>query len=264
MRTTTSCPYGDRTSGSAAIASAAATGTSQPPASRRPMSGSAPTSALTSAPSSRSSLPAPSEATLHQPFRPPDEDDRHQHVDADAAPLGEEDLAEGVDEADQQRRDQGAGDRADAADDDDDETDDEHARSHAGVDRRERRRDHAGERRERDAAGEDDAIQAPDVDTEAAHHVAVARAGADHHAEPRAVDDGVERERDDQARRRREDAIPRVLHQAAEMEAAGQPFRRRDAVHVVAESEAAQLLEDEDQRVGEQHLLQVVALVEEA
>src|SRR6188768_983427 len=106
MRTTTSCPYGDRTSGRAAIASAAAAGTSQPPASRRPMSGNVPTSARTSAPSARWLLPAPSEATLHQPFGPPDEDDRHQHVDTDAAPLGEEDLAEGVDEADQERGDQ--------------------------------------------------------------------------------------------------------------------------------------------------------------
>src|SRR5678816_1491967 len=164
MRTTTSCPYGESASGRAAMASAAAAGTSQPPASRWPMSGSAPTSARESAAlATTPSLPAPSEATLHQPFRAPDEDDRHQHVDADAAPLSEEDLAEGVDEADQQRRDQRAGDRPDAADDDDDEADDQHARPHAGIDRRERRGDHAGERGERDAAGEDDAIQAPDV-----------------------------------------------------------------------------------------------------
>ena len=35
-----------------------------------------------------------------------------------------------------------------------------------------------------------------------------------------------------------------------------------DAVHVVADDEAAQLLEHEDESVGQQHLLQVVALVE--
>src|SRR5436309_5348104 len=173
------------------MASAAAAGTSQPPASRRAMSGSAPTSARTSSGPTAAIASAPSEATLHQPFGPPDQDDRHQHVDAAAAPLGEEHLAEGVDEADQQRRDQRAGDRADAADDDDDEADDQHARAHAGIDRRERRRDHPGERGEGDAAGEDDAVQTPDVDAETAHHVAVARTGADHHAEAGAVDDRV-------------------------------------------------------------------------
>ena len=36
------------------------------------------------------------------------------------------------------------------------------------------------------------------------------------------------------------------------------------AVHVVADEQAAHLLEDEDQRVGHQHLLQVFALVEVA
>src|SRR4051812_8258347 len=219
MRTTKSCAYGETTSGSAAATSAAAAGTSQPPASWRPMSGNTPTSARTSS----ATVAAASEATLHQPFGAPDQDDRHQHVDADAAPLGEEDLAEGVDEADQQRGDERTGDRADAADDDDDEADDEHARSHPGIDRRQRRRDHAGERGKGDAAGEDDAVEAPDVDAEAAHHVAVAGAGADHHAEPRPVDHRIERERDDEARRRREDAVPRVLHQAAEAKAAGEP-----------------------------------------
>src|SRR3982751_2897438 len=96
IRTTTSCAYGERTSGSAAIASAAAAGTSHPPGSWRPMSGRAPTSARTSlSAAAMPSAPTPSEATLHQPFRAPDEDDRHQHVDADTAPFGEEHLAEG-------------------------------------------------------------------------------------------------------------------------------------------------------------------------
>src|SRR5690242_3089638 len=34
-----------------------------------------------------------------QPFGPPHQDDRHQQVDADAAELGEEHLAEGIDES---------------------------------------------------------------------------------------------------------------------------------------------------------------------
>ena len=55
-----------------------------------------------------------------------------------------------------------------------------------------------------------------------------------------------------------------IGHQLAEAKAAGQPGRRGDAVHVVADEEAARFLEHQDQGVGHQHLLQVVALVEEA
>src|SRR5947209_13666420 len=143
MRTTRSCAYGEMTSGNAATSSAAAAATSQPPGSRRPMSGSVPTSAPTSFDAVATEA---SEATLFRSLGPPDQDDRHQHVDADAAPLREEDLAEGVDEADQQRGDERAGDRADPADHDDDEADDEDARTHPRIHRRERRRDHAGER----------------------------------------------------------------------------------------------------------------------
>src|SRR6516225_4687938 len=114
MRSTRSCPYGETTSGSTATTSAAAAGTSQPPGSRRPMSGSAPTSATLST----AATPAiASEATLHQPLGPPDQHDRHQEIDADAAPFGEEDFAGGVDETDEKRCDQRAGDRANAADD---------------------------------------------------------------------------------------------------------------------------------------------------
>ena len=100
---------------------------------------------------------------------------------------------------------------------------------------------------------------------EAAHHVAVARAGADHHAQPGAVDDRVQR------RPRRRCTRPtrtRRYHGYAisspSAKAAGEPRRRGDAVDVVADEQAAQLLEHQDQRVGHQHLLQVVALVEEA
>ena len=63
---------------------------------------------------------------------------------------------------------------------------------------------------------------------------------------------------------RDEHPVHRVAHQLAEREGAGQPGRCLHAVHVVADQQPAQLLEDEDQRIGHQHLLQVLALVEEA
>ena len=114
--TTRSCTYGDSTAGSAA-STAARDGS----AGRAATASSAPTVAQLARCRGRHQRP------LHQALGPPDQDHRHQQVDADAAALGEEDLAEGVDEADQQRGDQRAGDRADAADHDDDEADDQHA-----------------------------------------------------------------------------------------------------------------------------------------
>ena len=78
----------------------------------RPAIMEATATALTGAahqPSSSGARPPPgpiSSQRLHQPLGPPDQDHRHQQVDADAAELGEEHLAEGVDETDEQRRDQ--------------------------------------------------------------------------------------------------------------------------------------------------------------
>ena len=167
----------------------AAAGTSQPPGSRRAMSGSGPTSAVAAAARRRRRLSTP---RFISPSGRQIEDDRHQQVDADAAPFGEEHLAEGVDEADQQR-----GDSAPVIEPMPPMTTTTKQmmstlRAHARIDRGQRRGDHPGERRQRHAAGEDDAVEQADVDAEAAHHVAVAGAGADHHAEPGAVDDGVE------------------------------------------------------------------------
>jgi hypothetical protein len=64
--------------------------------------------------------------------------------------------------------------------------------------------------------------------------------------------------------RRREQAVHRVGHQLAQRHRAGQPVGRLHAVHVVAHQQRAQLLEDQDQRIGHQHLLQVVAFVQVA
>src|SRR5690606_32533463 len=71
--------------------------------------------------------------TPEQPFRAPQQDRGHQHVDEQAGSLREEDRAEGLDESDEHRRQQRAADRADAADDDDDEADDQHLVAHAGI-----------------------------------------------------------------------------------------------------------------------------------
>ena len=72
-------------------------------------------------------------------------------------------------------------------------------------------------------------------------------------------------ERDDDAGDRREHAVPRDSDiSSPRRKLPASQAGAGDAVHVVADEQAAHLLEDEDQRVGHQHLLQVVALVEEA
>src|SRR5678815_1969364 len=102
IRTTRSWAYGEISAGSTASSTTSAAGTRKPPGSRRAMSGSSPTSAARPSPASG----VASVATLHQPLGPPDEHHGHQQVDADAAPFGEEHLAESVDDADQERGDQ--------------------------------------------------------------------------------------------------------------------------------------------------------------
>src|SRR5690606_39101651 len=59
--------------------------------------------------------------TPEQPFRAPQQDRGHQHVDEQTGRLRKEHGAEGLDETDEHRREQRSADRPDAADHDDDE-----------------------------------------------------------------------------------------------------------------------------------------------
>src|SRR6185312_16005592 len=102
--------------------------------------------------------------TAKQALGAPQQDRRHQHVDGDAGRLGHEHLAERVDEADQERREERASHRADAADEDADERQDQRRVAHPGIHRRRGRGDHPGERRQRDAGREHDAVEEADVD----------------------------------------------------------------------------------------------------
>ena len=88
--------------------------------------------------------------------------------------------------ADQDRGDEGAADRADAADDDDHEGEDQDVLAHADLHGQDRRLHQAGEPGERRAEPEHQRIEQLDVDAERAGHLAVGGAGADQHAEPRA------------------------------------------------------------------------------
>ena len=165
---------------------------------------------------------------------------------------------------DQQRADERALDRADAADHDDDEADDQHLVAHAGEHRRHRRRDHPGERGERDAQREHEPIDQLDVDAKAGHHLAVRRAGPDRHAEPRAGDEPIHAESEHDAHAGNPQPVHRIGQRLGQADRRGQERGHRHAVHVVTPDDTAQLLGHQDQAVGEQHLVEVVAAVEPA
>ena len=97
------------------------------------------------------------------------------------------------------RRVKRALDRADAADDDDDEGDDDDVVAHADAGLGDRRDQHAGESGHGRAEREHEQEQAIDVDAERLDHGAVGRAGANQHAEPRAVDQEIQNRRHRQA-----------------------------------------------------------------
>ena len=98
--------------------------------------------------------------------------------------------------------DEGALDRADAADDDDDEGEDEHRLAHADLHRLQGADHGAGEAGQRGAQRKHHRVEAADVDAQRADHLAVGFAGADAHAEPRPGDQHVEGERPRRGRRR--------------------------------------------------------------
>src|SRR5258708_12671671 len=69
---------------------------------------------------------------LEEAAWPPQQDERHDNVDQDAGRLGKKHLAEGIDDAHEERRGERAAHRADAADHHPHEADDEHLVAHAG------------------------------------------------------------------------------------------------------------------------------------
>ena len=116
--------------------------------------------------------------------------------------------------------DEGAADRADAADDDDDEGQDQDVLAHADLHGEDRRLHHAGEAGERGAEAEHQRVEQLDVDAERADHLAIGGAGADQHADARAHHQDVEQQRDRERRQDDDQAIERIVD-------AGQHLRPR-------------------------------------
>jgi len=170
----------------------------------------------------------------------------------------------GIDQADQQAGDQRAAHRADAADHHDHEAHDQHLRAHVRVDAGDGRGDHAGHRGEHHAQREHDGVDALDVDAQRLGHRMIERARADLHAQPCLRDQEVQAQRQHDAHARHEEAVHRVGHVVGEGDGSGERLRDGHAVDVVAPEDGAHLLEHIDQPERQQHLVQVVALVEVA
>ena len=88
------------------------------------------------------------------------------------------------------------------------------------------------------------------------HHLAIGRAGADHHAQSRAPDQNVKAVQDDATRgilHTAVDGIGKRIGQRNPMRIEGPGDT--DSMHVIAPDHAAQFLDDEDQPVGQQDLL---------
>ncbi len=130
---------------------------------------------------------------------PPQKNDRHYQINRDGGVFRGDDFAEGVGEAHGERGNQGAVDRADAADHNDDEAENQNLVPHSGKHRGDRRGDRAGESGERHARGENQGEQPRHVDSQGRRHLAIAGAGADSHAGLRSMDHEVHRAGDHQA-----------------------------------------------------------------
>ena len=144
---------------------------------------------------------------------------------------------------------------ADAADHHHHEADDQHAAAHARVDRRQRRGDHAGQRRQRHAAGEHDAVQRwmsmPNPRTMSrllapARIIMPSRVLVDHqYSATASTMQATEGEYAVPGAHQPPSLKPPASHAGASRRARRCPPRR------------AQVLEDQDQRIGHQHPLQV-------
>ena len=125
---------------------------------------------------------APKEAV-----RPHRENDAHHEEDEHEGDLGQEEDAEGLNDADEHRGHIGADEAPEAADHDDDEGLDDDRHIHVEVHGFARKLQRAAEARERRAKEEDAREQSPLIDAERGHHLAILCRGAREKAKARAA-----------------------------------------------------------------------------
>ena len=165
-------------------------------------------------------------------------------------------------EADEDRRHQRAADRADAADDDDHEGEDEDVLAHADLGGENGGLHQAGETGERRPDAEHERIEQLDVDPQRGGHLAVGGAGADQHADARAHDHQIEREGDEQRHDDDRQAVHRIVDAGQELDGGVEPGRQREIHARRAPDQAHQLVEEQNEPEGTEHVVEMVAAVE--
>src|SRR5262249_13830827 len=159
---------------------------------------------------------------------------------------------------DQQAAYHRAGKAAEAADDHDDERVGQHFEVCARVDAEEAAADDAAERGQAGAQREHAERHQRHIDAHAARHLAVVDRGANRRAEPRPLEQEPETQTDGDGDRDDENSI-RWKRQAARAHRAGQHRWRGNRVGVTAPDEERQVLEDQREADGHQHLAQGLA-----
>ena len=170
--------------------------------------------------------------------------------------------AVGIDQPDQQRPDQRAAHRTDAADDDDDEGQDQDLLSHADLDGQHRPGHRPGQPGQHGADRKHDGEQPVDVDAERPDHVAMRRPGPDQHADPGVQDQVAQAQPDPQTDPDDKQAVGRIGHARQHFHRPGQEFRRRQEQGLGAPDHLDQFVEEQDDAEGRQNLIQMVAPVE--
>ena len=172
--------------------------------------------------------------------------------------LGQERLAEIVDEADDDTADKGAEQTAGAAENDHDQRERQHVLIKPGIDRKDRPANDAGESCKTRAEREDDGEQLRHADANDARHVRIVHAGADHGAEPGAFKKKPKADGNDHGDHDDRQPIVRE-NQYAQTREAGEFRRRGDRKRVAAPYDQAEIRGHEGQAERHQHLCQLVA-----
>ena len=199
-----------------------------------------------------------------EPAGPHEQDDREQQHDREVAEAGRRVVVRVLlHQADDDRGDRGAADRAEAADHDDDEGEDQERGAAARIDGTvidagEDARERGGHPADR----EDEREGLADVDPERGHHRPVLDAGADDQAVARVPQERREPEEDEHGGRDLEEAVVRDVR-AEDRRRVDQPVGNRELARVEAPDRLDERTEDERQPDGDEHLLDR-ALVERA
>jgi hypothetical protein len=205
--------------------------------------------------------PAPVLHAVDFPNRPRgrkgDHQDHRQEQDH-VREIGQQRHAEGVDEAGDEAADEGADQASHAAEDHHDQRQRQHVRVEAGVGRHDRPADHAARAGERRAEAEHGGEEPRHRDADAARHLAVVDAGADHRPKPGLLNEEIQEHADRYGDDHHRQAIRRE-REPGDAHRLLQEGRRRHRDRIAAPDDEAEVGEDEGDAERHQNLAEDVA-----